>query len=177
LSVVGVPTEEQEEKRALIRYHLQMMEDRGRWEGRGKGLLCAQGIEIRGLWWQEPVWSELSQHPLLKDWIKEQLEGWRSKVLSLDEEQRAVRKRIEALAPVCLAKGVGRYSWAVLEYEMKGWARFSNRGQVSSYTGLCPGVHQSDQRGKEGRINRCGNRVVRWILIEMVWRLIRWQRN
>src|SRR5260221_1214116 len=60
---------------------------------------------------------------------------------------------------------------------MKGWARFGNRGNVSSYTGLCPGVHQSDGRGKEGSINRCGNRVVRWILIEMVWRLIRWQRH
>lgn len=176
-SVVGVPTEEQEAKRALIRYHLQIMEDRGRCEGRGKGLLCAQGIEVRGLWWQEPVWGQLSQDPLLKDWMKEQLEGWRSKVLSLDEEQRALRKRIEALAPVCLPKGVGRYSWAVLEYEIKGWHRFSNRGNVSSYTGLCPGIHQSDGRGKEGCINRCGNRVVRWILIEMVWRLIRWQRK
>src|SRR5258707_14559586 len=60
---------------------------------------------------------------------------------------------------------------------MKGWARFGNRGNVSSYTGLCPGVHQSDGRGKEGSINRCGNRGVRWILIEMVWRLIRWQRH
>jgi Transposase IS116/IS110/IS902 family len=36
---------------------------------------------------------------------------------------------------------LGRYSWVVLEYEMKGWARFKNRRQVSSYTGLCPGVH------------------------------------
>ena len=41
LSVVAVPTEEQEEKRALIRYHRQIMADRGRCEARGKGLLCA----------------------------------------------------------------------------------------------------------------------------------------
>jgi transposase len=176
-SVVGVPSEEQEEKRALIRYHLQIMEDRGRCEARGKGLLCAQGIEVRGSWWQEPAWHQVKQDPSLKEWMREQLEGWRGKVLSLDQEQSALRKRIEALAPVCLPKGVGRYSWAVLEYEMKGWARFGNRGNVSSYTGLCPGVHQSDGRGKEGSINRCGNRVVRWILIEMVWRLLRWQRH
>ena len=52
LSVVGVPTEEQEEKRALIRYHRQIMADRGRCEARGKGLLCAQGIEVHGRWWQ-----------------------------------------------------------------------------------------------------------------------------
>jgi transposase len=114
----------------------------------------------------------LRQNPALKDWMKEQLEGWRTKALRYEEEQSQLRRRIEALAPEsCLPKGVGRYSWAVLEYEMKGWARFHNRGQVSSYTGLCPGVHRSDNRGKEGSINRCGNPIVRWILIEMVWRL------
>jgi transposase len=58
---------------------------------------------------------------------------------------------------------------------MKGWPRFHNRAQVSSYTGLCPGIHQSDGRGKEGSINRCGNPVVRWNLVEMVWRLMVWQ--
>ena len=52
LSVVGVPSVEQEEKRALIRYHRQIMADRGRCEARGKGLLCAQGIEVHGRWWQ-----------------------------------------------------------------------------------------------------------------------------
>ena len=44
LSAVTVPTEEQEEKRALIRYHRQIMADRGCCEARGKGLLCAQGM-------------------------------------------------------------------------------------------------------------------------------------
>jgi hypothetical protein len=41
--------------------------------------------------------------------------------------------------------------------------------------GLCPGIHQSNGRGREGCINRCGNPVVRYLLIEMVWRLLRWQ--
>jgi transposase len=177
LSAVGVPTLEQEEKRALIRFHRQIMADRGRCEGRGKGLLCAQGIQISGQWWCEESWEKLQQEPWLKAWIREQLEAWRDKVLSLNEQQLALRQRIADLAPGSLPKGVGRYSWAVLEYEMKGWPRFSKRGQVSSYTGLCPGVHQSDGRGKEGSINRCGNPVVRWILIEMVWRLIRWQSH
>ena len=176
LSVVGVPSEEQEEKRALIRYQLQIMGDRKRCEARGKGLLCSQGIEVRGVWWSQESWQELMQNPALKDWMKEQLAGWRTKALRYEEEQNQLRTRIEALAPESpLPKGVGRYSWAVLEYELKGWARFNNRRQVSSYTGLCPGVHRSDNRGKEGSINRCGNPIVRWILVEMVWRLVRWQ--
>jgi transposase len=175
LSVVAVPSLEQEEKRALIRYHRQIMADRGRCEARGKGLLCAQGIEVHGRWWQPKGWRELQSDPRLKDWMKEQLMGWRNKVLSAEEEQRGLRERIEALAPGILPKGVGAYSAAVLEYEMRGFGRFKNRRQVASITGLCPGIHLSDGRGKEGSINRCGIGIVRWTLVEMVWRLAIWQ--
>jgi transposase len=175
LSVVAVPTLEQEQNRALIRYHRQIMKDRNRAEARGKGLLCAQGIEIGGLWWEGKGWAGLQSDPGLKDWMKEQLEDWRDKILSAQAEQRELRQRIEALAPERLPKGVGAYSAAVLQYEMKGWERFSNRRQVASYTGLCPGIHLSDGRGKEGSINRCGNPTVRWTLVEMVWRLMIWQ--
>jgi len=174
-SVVAVPTIEQEQKRALIRYHLQIMADRGRDEARGKGLLCAQGIEVHGRWWQGKAWQELQTDPRLAAWMKEQLDGWRSKVLSAQAQQEKLRERIEALAPALLPKGVGAYSAAVLEYEMKGLGRFKNRRQVASYTGLCPGIHLSDGRGKEGSINRCGNPRVRWTLVEMVWRLSFWQ--
>jgi hypothetical protein len=40
---------------------------------------------------------------------------------------------------------------------------------AASYTGLCPGIHISDGRGKEGTIDRCGNPRVRWILVEATW--------
>src|SRR5215469_2751476 len=175
LSVVGVPTLEQEEHRALIRYHRQIIKDRTRAEARGKGLLCAQGIEVRGLWWQGKGWVEVHSDPRLKDWMKEQLADWRKKILRAQAEEKPLRKRVEALAPERLPKGVGAYSAAVLHYEMKGWQRFGNRRQVASYTGLCPGIHLSDGRGKEGSINRCGNPTVRWTLVEMVWRLMIWQ--
>jgi transposase len=175
LSVVRVPTEDQEQKRALIRFHRQIMADRGRCEARGKGLLCAQGIQVHGRWWQVKAWLEVQSDPRLKDWMKEQLSGWRNKILSTDEEQDGLRERIAALAPAILPKGVGAYSAAVLHYEMRGFERFSNRRQVGSMTGLCPGIHQSDGRGKEGSINRCGIGIVRWTLVEMVWRLRIWQ--
>jgi transposase len=66
LSIVTVPSLEQEEKRGLIRYHRQIMADRGRCESRGKGLLCAQGIEVHGRWWQPKGWLELQNNPGLK---------------------------------------------------------------------------------------------------------------
>jgi transposase len=110
LSVVAVPSEDHEGKRALIRYHRQIMADRGRYEARGKGLLCAQGIEVQGRWWRGDSWLEVNSHPRLKDWMKEQLVGWRAKIISTDEEQSALRERIAALAPAILPKGVGAYS-------------------------------------------------------------------
>ena len=175
LSVVAVPTVEQEQNRALIRYHRQLIKDRTRAEARGKGLLCAQGIEVGGRWWEGKGWAEVQSDPRLKDWMKEQLEGWQKKILSAQSQEKPLREQIEALAPERLPKGVGAYSAAVLQHEMKGWKRFSNRRQVASYTGLCPGIHLSDGRGKEGSINRCRNPTVRWTLVEMVWRLMIWQ--
>ena len=175
LNPVAIPSVEVEEKRALIRYHRQIMADRNRCEARGKGLLCAQGIEVRGKWWQSQSWQELQTHPRLKSWMQAQLEGWRKKRLALETEQQSLRRQIEALAPALLPKGVGAYSAVALEYELKGLARFQRARALSSYTGLCPGIHSSDGRGREGSINRCGNAAVRWNLVEMVWRLLKWQ--
>jgi transposase len=170
LNPVAVPRAEVEQNRALIRYHRQLMTDRNRCEARGKGLLCAQGIEVRGKWWQE-----LKTHPRLKGWMEAQLESWRKKRLELEQEQQGLRRQIEALAPALLPKGVGAYSAVALEYELKGLGRFQRARALSSYTGLCPGIHSSDGHGREGSINRCGNAAVRWNLVEMVWRLLKWQ--
>jgi transposase len=175
LNPVAVPSVEVEERRALIRYHRQIMADRGRCEARGKGLLCAQGIQGCGKWWQSESWQALKTHPRLKSWMQTQLAGWRKKRLALEEEQQSLRRQIEALAPALLPKGVGAYSAVALEYELKGLGRFQRARALSSYTGLCPGIHSSDGRGREGSINRCGNAAVRWNLVEMVWRLLKWQ--
>ena len=107
--------------------------------------------------------------------MEEQLEAWRSKLLGVEEHQATKRKQIEAMAPAQLPKGLGAYSAVAFECEMKGLAHFDSPRAVSSYTGLCPGIHSSDGKGKEGSINRCGNASVRWNLVETVWRMLKWQ--
>ena len=96
-------------------------------------------------------------------------------LMSIDEEEKARKGQLEARAPDDLPKAVGKLSWVLLECEMCDWSRFNNRRQVASYTGLCSGVHQSGQSCRSGPINRHGNPRVRQVLIEMVWRLARWQ--
>ena len=95
--------------------------------------------------------------------------------MEADRSERELRQRLQEMVQLVLPVGVGTLSWIILEHELRGWDRFGNRRQIASYTGLCPGVHRSDQRGREGHINRCGNATVRYILIEMSWRLLRWQ--
>ena len=175
LNPVAIPTVQQEQDRALVRYHRQLMADRQRCESRGKGLLCAQGIELRAKWWSAEGWKELKAQPRLKAWMQEQLGAWRCKLLVLERQQAKVRKQIEGLAPGELPKGLGAYSAVALECEMKGIAHFKTARAVSSYTGLCPGIHSSDSKGKEGSINRCGNPSVRWNLVETMWRMLKWQ--
>jgi Transposase IS116/IS110/IS902 family len=47
------------------------------------------------------------------------------------------------------------YATFLLRYsptpEIRGWDRFQNRRQIASYTGLCPGIRNSNGRGREGR--------------------------
>jgi len=95
--------------------------------------------------------------------------------LAADAKEGEIRLELQKMVKLALPVGVGALSWIVLEQELRGWGRFQNPRQIASYTGLCPGIYSSDQRSREGRINRCGNSLVRYTLIEMAWRFLRWQ--
>jgi len=74
-----------------------------------------------------------------------------------------------------IPRGVGPLTFEVLRREVGDWSRFSNRRQVSSYTGLCPREHSSAGKRKSGSVSKSGNPRVRAMLVEMVWRMMRWQ--
>lgn len=174
-SLVRVPTPEQEQLRAEARQRDQFSRTRRQIEARGRGLLLAQGYveQGRGPWWRPARWALV--RPSLPDWIARQLDLWQPMALEFDRQDRALRAKLEASAVPRLPVGFGALSWTVLSREILDWSRFKNRRQVASYTGLCPGVHTSDGRGHEGSINRCGNPRIRCALVEMVWRLVRYQ--
>jgi transposase len=46
---------------------------------------------------------------------------------------------------------------------------------VGSYTGCCPSEHSSGGVQRFGAIDRHGNKHLRVLLVEAVWRLLRWQ--
>ena len=92
-----------------------------------------------------------------------QLENWQEEALALNAKERKVRQELEQMVTENLPVGVGALSWITLQLEIRGWERFHNRRQVASYTGLCPGIHNSNGRGREGRIRdvSCGHRRIK----------------
>ena len=74
-----------------------------------------------------------------------------------------------------IPRGVGPLSFEVLRREVGDWSRFTNRRQVSSYTGLCPREQSSGGKRRGGSVSKKGNPRVRAMLVEMVWRMMRWQ--
>lgn len=173
LSLVAVPSMEEEQQRSLVRYREQLLRDRRRAEARGRAIALGQGLKVPVGWWRGARWREFSQQ--LPEWMSLQVRHWREQAVSLDREERKIRHELEKSVEIELPIGVGALSWVILQRELRGWDRFHNRRQIASYTGLCPGIHRSNGRGREGSINRCGNSVVRYTLVEMAWRMLRWQ--
>jgi transposase len=46
MSLVAVPSAEEEQQRSLVRYREQLMRDRRRAEARGRAIALGQGIEV-----------------------------------------------------------------------------------------------------------------------------------
>lgn len=173
MSVVRVPTAAEQQTRSESRLREQLKHSRHEWEARGRSLLLFYDHHVTGKWWSRWRWAELEQ--ALERWLIEQLTVIRATIQQLDEQERVLRAKLEAQAPQALPKAIGALTWVMLRREICDWQRFRNRRQVSSFTGLCPGVHQSGGRRRDGSINRYGNPRVRALLIELVWRLARWQ--
>jgi transposase len=173
ISIVAVPSPEQEQQRSVVRQREQLMRNRRRAEARGRALALTQGIVAPVGWWRPAAWNQFKTQ--VPAWMGGQLEYWQEEAMGIDVKERQVRRQLENMVSMTLPIGVGALSWITLELEIRGWDRFENRRQIASYTGLCPGIHNSNGRGREGSINRCGNSVVRYTLIEMVWRMLRWQ--
>lgn len=175
-SVVPVPTEEQEQRRSLPRLRTALLKQRRRAVQSGASLLLLHGHHLGGTWCHKKLWPELQS--MLPAWIVAQLSVWHQAIAFYDQQLEQVDEQIAALAQalkVEAPKGVGTLTWLTLLLEVLDWNRFKNRRQVASYTGLCASEFTTGDTRKQGSIDRQGNRRVRHVLIEAVWRLLRWQ--
>ncbi|HVZ61059.1 MAG TPA: transposase [Terriglobales bacterium] len=167
--VVRVPTPEQEQQRSISRQRESFQRERQRLAAQGRSHALYYGEHLQGEWWREEAWeSSAAQLPLI---VVNLLEPLRRLIAVMETELKARTKEVEAAAAPQLPVGMGKLTSEILEREVADWDRFKNRRQVASYTGLCPGEDTSSDRRFQGAINKHGNRRLRPILVECMWRL------
>lgn len=173
-AVVRVPTEEEEQRRSLVRQRGSVLKERNRCVLRGHGMMLAQGVRAPADWWRLPGWIEFGA--ALPDWLREQVGVWQIKALAFEQELQKQTRNVKALSHgQKIPYGLGSLTAALLGSEILDWHRFKNRRQVGSYTGLCPSEHSSGERRKQGSISKHGNPRLRHQLVEAIWRLEIWQ--
>ena len=118
MSIVAVPSHEQEQRRSVVRHHEQLVRNRRRAEARGRALTLSQGIVAPVGWWRPAAWKEFKTQ--VPEWMDSQLAYWQEEALGIDAKEREVRRQLENMVSMKLPIGVGALSWITLELEIRG---------------------------------------------------------
>lgn len=173
LTPVRVPSEQEERRRSLSRQRDTFVREIKRLAGVGVGNARYYGLELKQSWWKPRNFKKIAEE--LPEHLLDLLRPLQSVLITLQQQCEAVTEREERRIEEKLPKGLGALTAACLDAEFCDYNRFNNRGQVSSYTGLCPGEASSGGTRRQGSINKHGNPRIRWLLLEIVWRLFQHQ--
>lgn len=181
---VRVPTEREEDERALSRQRDQMLKARKQFEAQGRSLLTFKGLGCPAHWWRcdEAGWNKTVQAQGWPAGIVQLLEVYRRMALAAEQEVAALTLKLEQAAPQhlpasmpVLPHGFGALSLEILRREVCDWKRFKNRGDVGSFFGMCCAENSSGEQHSQGSITKTGNGRCRHALVEMAWRSLAFQ--
>src|SRR6058998_3769437 len=173
LAMVRVPTEEEERSRAIHRQRQQLVDARKRLEAQGRSLLVNHGLEPMQNWWRPRTFAALP----VPQWMRELLLNSQPILLALQEKIAALTLQLQSAAAPNQPRGLGKMTSVIIDREIGDWRRFNNRRQIASYTGLCPGEYSSGNTRLQNCVTKHGNPRLRAALVELAWRLIRFQPN
>jgi transposase len=189
MSVVRVPSVDEEDHRRLHRERERLIKERGAHSARIKSLLVAHGLRLKigadfleqlasvespgGYALGAELTAELQREYERYQLVHEQVKG-------LEAEQRArvadpQGRAMEQIAHLIKLKSVGHQSSWILVMEFFSWRAFRNRRQLASCAGLTPTPYASGDSEREQGISKAGNRRVRSLMIELSWLWLRYQ--
>lgn len=181
---VRIPSEQEEDERAISRQRDQMMKARKQFEAQGRSLLTFKGLACPSGWWRgsQAGWERTLQRQQWPAAVVPLLEVYRRMALAAEAEVARLTRQIEEAAaqnlPPTLPKlpsGFGELSMEILRREVCDWKRFKNRGNVGSFFGMCCAESSSGQQQNQGSITKTGNPRCRHALIELAWRTLNFQ--
>src|SRR6267378_2273695 len=173
LARVRVPSEREEQQRAIHRQREQLVKARKRLEAQGRSLMVNHGIEPIQQWWKGRAFARLR----MPTWMQELLATSQPILLALEQKIKTLTLQLQNAAEPNQPRGFGALTSVVIDREIGNWQRFHNRRQIASYTGLCPGEYSSCNTRLQTCVTKHGNPRLRAALVEAAWRLVRFQPN
>ena len=173
LAIVRVPSEAEERSRAIHRQREQLVGARKRLEAQGRSLMVNHGFEPVQNWWKPRPFAALE----VPQWMRELLSNSQPILVALQQKIAALSVQLQCAAAPDQPRGLGLMTSVIIDREIGDWRRFSNRRQIASYTGLCPGEYSSGNSRLQRCVTKHGNARLRAALVELSWRLVRFQPN
>jgi transposase len=187
LPEVYMPSKEVRQWRSLINHRKKLVDNACQTKNRIRAIIKSQGLN-KGFY-KGSLWTKTNRL-----WLKSLFENndsfelWRLELNNYIVSLEALEKQISGTTEYLdgyLAKqpgavllmsipGVGpRTSEAILAYT-DDIGRFSNYKKYCSYFGLTPKLDQSGMTRRVGHISKQGPSVVRWVLCESSWKVVRY---
>jgi len=185
LKRVHVPTKEERFHRQVTRRRRQLVNDRVRTQSRIKAELQLYGIDLphpSGKWTQvyfenlsrirfKNYWMQQGFNQLLEQYrfLDNQI-GQQTKLIRELSEEPRYKDKVKIL---CTIPGVGILVAMELLLELQDISRFQKADQLAAYVGLTPSQYSSAEKIRMGRITCIGKKVLRAMLVQASWQLIR----
>lgn len=184
---VMVPDEECESLRNLVRAHDDLRQDLTRAKHRLGMFLMRHGLvfnELDGKGrrkgnWTRAHWAWIRSIELPDQADEDVLALYISEVRHMEAQKKQIaryidsaarterwRGRVEALS---LMLGLDTLSAFTLVVEADVFSRFPSAPAFEAWTGLVPSERISNGKGGRGGVNKCGNSMVRRMLVEAAW--------
>ena len=177
LKPIRIPSRAEQQRRELGRQREFWKRELLRLENHGRALRIEHEHEtLEGGWAGPRKWKHIA--PQCSQFVRAQLEPLVAQIRTTKAQLDRLTQKIEALVEQeKIPVGLGALTVSLLDGEVCNWRRFAHRKAVGSYTGCCPSEYSSGGVQRFGAIDRHGNKHVRVLLVEAVWRLLRWQPN
>lgn len=175
LRPIRIPSAAEQQRRELGRQREFWKRQWRRLENHGRALRLEFEHQTLDAGWAGPrKWKQAA--PQLSEFVRRHLEPLVAQIRACQAQVRLLTDQIQVhVAQEALPTGLGALTVSLLDGEVCDWKRFTHRKAVGSYTGCCPSEHSSGGVQRFGHIDRHGNRHVRTLLVEAVWRLLKWQ--
>jgi transposase len=189
LPTVVIPPQQTRQWRALIAYRQVLVGRRCAGQNRIRALLVGQGLPaprgyrawtavgLQGIGRHARPLAECADDELWRGLLELALIEYRQVRELIDQAEAkldALAKQDEGVQILETIPGVGTRTAEAIVAHLHQPERFDNGKQVSAYVGLVPKQFQSGEMDRRGRITRRGPAILRKLLVECAWVMLRY---